>query len=96
MGLLKDFIEKYKAKKEEFEIAERQQKIGRVLEQRQKSANERELESYMEEERQRKIDIAVKRIREQKNHKMWKENYFKPKKGKGFCGGKVNLGTQHL
>ena len=96
MGILKDFIEKYKAKKEEYELAERQIKIEKLIGQRQKSANERELESYMEEERQKRIESTVKRIRDQKNKKLWKENYFKPKKGKGLCAGKVNLGVQHI
>lgn len=59
----KDFLEKLgehrKEKKERFKQAEEDMRIMQMLEDRQKSANERELERYMKEEREQQIKEAL-------------------------------------
>ena len=79
----KDFLKKKFAKDEDFKIAEKQFKIQKILEQRQKSANERELERYFEEQRQAKIKSKLDLIRKQRTRELFsggimdKTNIFK-------------------
>ena len=82
MGI-KDFLQKKFTKDEDFKEAEKQLKIQKILEQRQKSSNERELEKYFEEKRQEKIKNQLDKIRKQKTRELFsgglmdKTNIFK-------------------
>ena len=60
--------------KEKMKNAEEEMKIQKRLEERSKSANERELQRYMEEERQRKIKSELDKIHKQQNKDMWNDN----------------------
>jgi len=77
MGIF-DMIRKWndrkKLKTEKFKQMQEDYRLNKILEERQKSANERELERYFEEQRQKQITEELKKIRVQKNHEMWKGN----------------------
>jgi translation elongation factor EF-1beta len=70
MGAIKNFIQKIKDRrevnKEEFREAERQRKIERLLNEREKSANERELEGYIKENREQEIKKALEIARKKR------------------------------
>ena len=85
MGLLKKFIEGYKRKKEKYQEVEEDYQVQKMLVQRQKNANERELESYYEELRQRKINSELAKMRKMKQDEMWKGNVFKNGNRKLYC-----------
>lgn len=53
--ILKNLTGSNKENKEMFKQAQTEQRIGEVLEERKKSANERELERYLKEEREEAI-----------------------------------------
>lgn len=63
----KEIIQNFKnrkiADKEQFKQAERELRISQMLENRQKSANERELEGYMKEDREKEIKVALEQMR---------------------------------
>lgn len=77
MGLLKKVLEKYKQRKEKFKEMESDLHLQKVLNQRQKNANERELEAYYEDERQRAIKTQLERFRRNASNEMWKGNILK-------------------
>jgi len=76
MGLIKNLIkgmgENKKEIKEKFKEAQQNQKVIRMLEEREKSANQRELERYMEEQRESKIKQALDKIHKKQNADNWK------------------------
>lgn len=76
MGI-KDVLKKLFKKDEKYKQLEHEMKIRKVLEQRQKNANERELERYMEEQRQERIKQQLKQIRKKRTHDWWTSNMFK-------------------
>lgn len=90
MGILKDLVQRYREKK----IKEREYgediKIQRNVTEKMKNANERELERYMEESRQERIENQLRRLRKQKTHKLMTSNIFAQKgnmfKGKCYLG----------
>jgi len=69
MGV-KDFLQRLKEnrnkKKELLNQALEQDRVQKLVEERKKSSNERELEKFMEEERQEKIKGALKDFREKR------------------------------
>ena len=71
MGLLQNFLDRWKLKKaKEKEISEDYDINKRVLE-KHKNANERELERYMEEDRQAMIQKRLELYRKRKTNEMW-------------------------
>ena len=80
---LKEFLKEKFSKDEDFKAAEKEFKIRKIIEERQKSSNERELERFFEEQRQAKIKMSLETIRKQKNRNalvgpiMDKTNIFK-------------------
>ena len=74
MGLM-DIIRKYSEKKattkEKFKQAEEEMKIQRLLEERQKSSNRRELERYMKDKEEERIKQALEGIRKKQSHDTW-------------------------
>ncbi len=60
-----DFLKRSMGKDEDFKQAEKNIKIQTILEQRQKNANERELEKFFEEKRQEQIKTKLNQFREE-------------------------------
>ena len=70
--IIKKFSEKKAIKKAKFKEAEENMKIERLLEERQKSANRRELERYMKEQEEIQIKKQLDSIRKKQNQENWK------------------------
>ena len=77
MGFLKDMVAKYKEKSQKEKALEEDIHIQERVMEKKKSANERELESYMREQREKQIQSRVERIRKQKMDSMWKASLMK-------------------
>lgn len=77
MGI-KEILQKITGKEDQYKYAfkdeQARRKIQRILDERQKNANERELERYIEEERQEKIKKALEHYRKQRKRDFWKSN----------------------
>lgn len=86
MGLLKNYLEKMKERKGKFKDMEDDIKFQEKIMQKKKNANERELESYLEEERQKKIEQDLKIFRKKKQEEMFHHNLFT--KNKNLFNGK--------
>lgn len=75
---LKDLLNKITGKEDQYKSAFKDEyarrKIQRILDAREKNANERELERYMEEERQEKIKKALECYRKKQKRDFWKSN----------------------
>lgn len=80
MGIIQNLLEKLKSRKAKYAEAEEDLRIHKKLEQRQLSSNERELNSYLEEERQRKIKSMVEQFRKKKRDEFWHGNNIIDKK----------------
>jgi hypothetical protein len=74
MGLIQSLLERLKSKKARYADAEEELRIQKKLQERQLSSNERELNSYLEEERQKQIKGAVERFRQKKRDEFWHGN----------------------
>jgi Sec-independent protein translocase protein TatA len=76
MGLIQNLIKgigkNRKEFKEKFKQVEEDMKINRLLEERQKSANERELEKYIKQEREAEIKRELDKIHSKQNRENWK------------------------
>ncbi|MCK9371138.1 hypothetical protein M0R04_14595 [Candidatus Dojkabacteria bacterium] len=77
--MLKEMLQRYREKKNKFKEYQTEDRIQTLVEQRKKSSNERELEEYIEEDRQRKIDRAVKLYRMKKKAEARNMNMLKGK-----------------
>lgn len=75
MGLLKNFIKGIGENKKEIKLklkdAQQDKRIMEVLEERDKSANRRELERFYREKEEEMIKLKLDKIRKQKNKEMW-------------------------
>jgi|TARA_R100000093_G_scaffold70867_2_gene45018 hypothetical protein len=65
MGL-RDLLDRFKERKSQLKHAQDDDMVQTTVVQRKKSANERELERFNEEEREKNIKIQLERIRKQK------------------------------
>lgn len=70
--MLKEILEKFRARKEAMNNIDEDYRINKTLEQRRKSANERELERHFEEQRQKQIALSLQQIRKKRNEVAWK------------------------
>lgn len=70
--MLKQILEKFRARKEAMNNVDEDYRVHKTLEQRRKSSNERELERYMEEQRQKQIALTLHKIRKKQNEVAWK------------------------
>lgn len=68
---LKDIIGKLYNKKEKFKEMEDEVHFQRRIQEKMKSADERELERYIEENRQARIKAQLGKIRKDKQKAMW-------------------------
>jgi len=87
MGLIQNLIAKAQEKKAKFNEIEQEESIHKKLDTRKLSANERELNGYLEEERQKKIKRSVENFRKRKTNDFWhggkvyaQKNLFQEKK----------------
>lgn len=72
MDIIKKIAERKAINKAKFKEAEENIKIERVLEERSKSANRRELERHMKEQEEIQIKKQLDLIRKKQNHENWK------------------------
>ena len=80
----KDFLKRSLAKDDEFKELQKQDRMQTILEERKKGANERELERFVEEERQKNIKENLEEFRKKRqeefmhgNNILNQENIFK-------------------
>lgn len=75
MGLLKNLIsgmgEDKKITKAKFKDEQQNRKIQKILDEREKSANRRELEKYYQEQEEERIKVAVDKIRKERTKESW-------------------------
>ena len=71
MDMIKKFSEKKSIDKQKFKEAESDLRIQRMLEERQKSSNERELERYLKQKREDNIKSQLDKIHKEQNKEMW-------------------------
>jgi hypothetical protein len=93
MGILKRFVEDYKRKKEKYGELKEDYEIQHKVQERMKNANERELERYYEEERQKMIEKQLVHYRKKKSDDMWHSSNLIGKKAKNNfkLGGSIFL-----
>jgi glutamate synthase domain-containing protein 3 len=74
MDMIRNWNDKKKEKSEKFKKMQEDYRLNKMLEERQKSANERELDRYMKEQREEQIKSELTKIRNKKNKDSWKGN----------------------
>lgn len=90
-----NFLTNKFSKDEDFKRAEKEMKIQRILEQRQKNSNEREFERFLEEKRQEQIKQKLDEFRKERQGEFMKptilnqENIFS--KGDNLFKGKGTM-----
>jgi len=72
MDLVRKWGEKKKVKSEKFKEMQEDYRLNKMLEERQKSSNERELERYFKEEREKHIKEQLDAVRKKKTQEAWK------------------------
>ena len=77
MGFIKEFIGKFKEKSEKEKALEEDLHIQERVMEKKKSANERELEGYMREAREKQIKFKLDKLRKQRMDSMWKASLMK-------------------
>jgi len=95
MGILKDFVQRLKEKKAREQDYSDDLAIQKRVAEKQKNANERELESYYEEMRQKNIKNQLSKLRKQKTQEMWGSNLFSAKNNKFMFKDKCFLGRYY-
>ena len=93
MSIITKLLEKLKAKKENEKALIEDIRLQHKVMERQKNANEREYERYIEEARQRAIETKLKQLRKQKTAEMWNSNIFT--NNKYLFGGNAYLGRYY-
>lgn len=69
--MLGNLIDKFKERRSAMNNLDNEYRMNKTLEQRRKPADERELERFMEEQRQKQISAQVRAIRKENNRKLW-------------------------
>ncbi len=64
--IISNYLHKNNEYKRNFVLEQQARKIQNTLDARSKNSNERELEKYLEEDRQKKIKIALERYRKER------------------------------
>jgi len=72
MDIVRKMGERKRATKEKFKEAQENMKIEKMLEERQKSSNQRELEKYMKDQREIQVKSELDKIHNKQNHENWK------------------------
>ena len=75
MGLIKNLLsgmsKDKKEFKDKFKQAEQDFRIQKMIEERQKSSNERELDNYIKQQREDKIKAELGKIHKKQNKELW-------------------------
>jgi len=87
--MLQGLMNRFGKNKARFEELETEAKMERLVGQKQKSSNERELERFHEEARQKRIKKELDFYRMQRKREVWHKNLIKQKPM--FRGGKSLL-----
>lgn len=77
--MIKEILEKLKKKRLAINDLSEQVRIQKMVEDRQKSANERELERFLSEEREKEIKLRLEQFRKQKKVESMENNILKGK-----------------
>lgn len=77
--MISEILEKFRNKKRKFQETQEDFRISKLVEEREKTANERELERFMEEERQKNIKIHLDSFRKKRQHEINSMNILKGK-----------------
>ena len=91
MGLIQDWLQRMRERKQEREAYERGENIQEGFHERKKSNEERILERYQEEERQKKIKEIVKRIQKRENEEIWSGHYHNAVDAKNVIKNQKNI-----
>ena len=75
MDIVRKFAERKAINKQKFKEAESDMKIEKMLSDRSKSSNERELEQYLNNQREENIKRQLDGIHKQQNSEMWKSKH---------------------
>lgn len=79
MGI-KELLQRWKdnrqASSAKFKEMQEEQRLQKMLEERQKSANQRELERYMRDQKEKMIKEELEKIHTRQNKENWKGNNF--------------------
>lgn len=76
MGILKKYVERLKERKQRYKDMQDEISFQEKIAMKKKNANERELETYLEEERQKNIQEQLKMFRKKKQDEMFHTNCF--------------------
>jgi len=79
LDMIRKFGENKKALKERMTEVQQERKIQKILDEREKSSNERELERHINDAREANIKAQLEEIRTRKNKENWKGNNFQGK-----------------
>jgi hypothetical protein len=82
MGLkdiISNFVSGKKETKEKFKKLQEDIRLHKMAEEREKSANQREVERYFREEKEKEFAEILDQIRKKKNKEMWSTNMLKQK-----------------
>jgi hypothetical protein len=90
-----DLLRKFMARKHRFKEMQEEHTLQKKLEQRQKNSNERELERYFEEERQRRMKIQLDNIHKKQRDEFWHDDSILNQKNV-FTGGESILNQPSL
>lgn len=74
--ILSKWAEKNSEKKRQFKELEEQYLLQKKLEDKQKSANERELERYLKEQREERIKKELEYFRKKKKNELWHNSFL--------------------
>jgi len=85
---IKGLIQRWKDRIEEFEDVKRQDRINELVVQRKKNSNERELERFLEEERQKNIKEQLEAFREKRREENRRQTILG---GKNMFTGKATV-----
>lgn len=70
--MLRQLLERFRERNAKMQEADQDYRVAKTLEQRRKSADEREVERFIEEQRQEQIREQAKQIRAMKTAEAWK------------------------
>jgi hypothetical protein len=79
LDMIRKLGENKKELKQKMTEAQQDRRIQKVLNEREKSSNERELERHIHDAREANIKTQLDEIRNRKNHENWKGNNFQGK-----------------
>lgn len=90
MDIVRNFNKKRAEKSEKFKQMEEDYRLQKMLEERQKSSNQRALEKFYKEEEEKRIKQELDLIRKRQTSNMWKANDIL-KKGNSILDSKATV-----